>query len=385
MICKNCNASLSDEALYCPVCGDKFAEREQKERVNSAFANTKDILVKKTKSYVFLAAAILFSVILASQATNMLGGGLPGIVSGILPFIFMLMTVIGMWTSYGAKSADKLVRSLRQASMFDAYTRVIHTIYIVLFSILGVVAVIGSFFLGLAGEKIASALGADEGLIELISSLGIVVAIVVLVVFAVIIAILAIFRGIYARRRKYFLELSDTAETCTYTVQKAPVVGSYVIGACDVFSAISSIGIALAAGPTIRNTLGDALAQMGLEGQVEALVATLTQSLTASGIGSAISGAYLILSAVWISSVHKAQVANKEEIMRCYASLEAVENATKEAIFEDARRMREESESEAESVEEEACEQPLELAVVEELTVAQAVAELEGAEKSSED
>ena len=338
MNCTKCNSPVEEGALYCTVCGNQFAVNEQKAKVNEAYANTKNLIAKQLKTPVFLVVAILFSVIFVSQVISMISGGIFGIISGILPFIFMLIATIGLWTGYTAKDASKVSKALRQASIYDAYTRVMHTISIVLLSIIGVLAFIFTLIGGLAlGGAVSDAGAEDAG--SSVAGGGIVTAIVILVVFALIITIVSIFKGIYAKRRAYFKALAETAETGNYTAAKAPVVGSYVLGGFDVLSGIFPIVLAISGGAIINALFGSFLAEMGeLGDMVNTLIGTMLTSLAISGVGSFISGGYLILSAVWMASVHKAEVANRTLVAAECARLEELEVATKEAMFADDRK-----------------------------------------------
>ena len=328
MNCNQCNSALEDDALYCPVCGDQFAANNQKTRVNDAFAKTRNIVSKQSKSPVFLAVAILFTVITATQMFAVLRGG----IGGILPLVFMIIGTIGFWGCYMAKNYKSLAASLRKASIYDAYIRVLHTVGAVLLSIVGVLSAVSVLLIALLGEGIASFMGFGKGS-ELVSSIGIATAIVVFVVFAIIIAVVLIFRGIYAKRRKYFLALSETVETCNYAATKAPVKGSYILGGFNLISAIFSIGLALSARSIVSDTFAPMLPEFGLTESVDALIATFTSSLAVSGVSSIISGAYLILSALWMFNVHKEEAANKDVLIAECARLEEIEKAVRDAAF----------------------------------------------------
>jgi hypothetical protein len=217
-----------------------------------------------------------------------------------------------------------------------------HTITIVLLTILGVLSFILLLIAGLGAKEAASSLGAEEVGSNFLGG-GIVAAIVVLVVFAIIITVVSIFKGIYAKRRAYFKLLSATAETGDYNAVKAPVVGSYVLGGFDVISAIFPIVIAISGKAIINALLGDALAELdGIGDIVNMLLNSLIGTAIISGISSLISGGYLILSAVWMSMVHKAEVANKATIAAECARLEEIEAATKEAVFMAEKKKRDE-------------------------------------------
>ena len=363
MICEKCHASLEGDALFCHVCGDQFAANKQKEKVNSTFLNTRNIILKNTKSPLFLVVAILFSVIFAFRFFSTIRGGISEIFSGILPCVFMGITVYGLWSCYAAKKFDKLADSLRKASVFEAYTRVMHTISVVLLSILGVASVILVLFMGAGAQALNFAPDA-------ISSISIISAIIVFVVFAVIITIVLIFRSIYAKRRKFFLSLSETVRTCNYTTTKAPVVGSYVLGGFDIFGALLSISVALSARAVVNQMFGPLLAEMGIADAIDAALVTISSGLVVSAISNFISGGYLVISAVWMLNMHKAEVQNKAEVMEACAVLEKIEKSVREIIM--TKKTDEES---AEAVE---------ISLVEEITVEEAVVRMADEEVAAE-
>ena len=125
MNCTQCQQPLKDGALYCEHCGHQFAVEEQRRKVNAARAKTRSILAAQFHSGLFLALTICFTVAFATQT------------GGLLSFIFMLIAMIGMWKCYAAKTADNLQgSSIRLVSIFDSYNNVIHTIYIVIATVI---------------------------------------------------------------------------------------------------------------------------------------------------------------------------------------------------------------------------------------------------------
>lgn len=327
MNCTKCGQPLEGGALFCKQCGYQHAVNEQKARVNEAAANSKGLLRAQAHSVMFLIFAIAFSAMFASQTISMFQGGFFGILGGILPFIFGLISVIGLWKCYTAKDDASLSRALRSASMIDAYQRVMYTISIV-FTTIGVVILfaICAFAGGAIGEATESS-DATAG--------GFVVGLIVLLIGAVAITFISLYRAIYANRRKYFLALSKTAETGEYKEAKAPLFGSWFIGVCTVFSAISAFSSA-----AMVNMLGDLvgglMGDMGGEvsGLLDSVFAGLTAGAVMTGISNLVLAAYFIVSALWMSSVHKAEVESHKAIEVEAARLSEIEEATQKAVFE---------------------------------------------------
>lgn len=349
MNCTKCNATLADEAIYCAECGDQFAVNAQRAKVGEAFAKTKTILVNQTKHPIFLVVAILFSVMFASQVITMFSGGISGIFSGILPFIFMLLATIGLWKTYAAKEAAPLEASLRSASIYDAYTSVMYTIYIVLLSIFGAITAIIMLLGGKLvsdqvsdiGAQAQAQTGSDMGAGEVADSamsFGIVAAIVVIVVFAIAITIVALFKSIYKKRRMYFKALAETAATGKYAPAKAPVIGSYIVGGATALGAIFPFALAFAGDAIADALFADVLLGLGDVGKtimdlIKTMLSDATASFAVSGILSLVIGGYLVLSAVWMDMTHKAEASNRDLIKSECATLDAIEMATKDAIF----------------------------------------------------
>ena len=358
MTCAKCNASVADGQLYCPQCGDQFEVNKQRAKVSAAFANTKNILLKQTKHPIFLVVAILFSVMFASQLSSV-ASGFFGIVITVITFVCMLLATIGLWRSFAAKDPAILGKTLRSASVYDAFNSVMCTIGIIVVSILGGIGAVASFFMDSLGSSDAAVdaeleleLDAIEGLeaatttVENGFASKIVTFIVILVCVAVAITILSLYKNVFKNRRRYFVSLADTALTGKYVAPKAPVIGSYIVGGAIVAGAFAMFAI-----PTVVVSLLSGL-PLG-ESMVDVVNAVLS-GIVFSGVVSLVTGAYLILSAVWMANTHKLESANRDVIKAEYAALEAIENATRDAILAADRKKREEEEARKKAEEEEA-------------------------------
>ena len=221
MNCTKCNHPLQEGDHFCKHCGDRFAIAEQKEKVNVAKGKARAILAENLHSPLFLIFAICFTVMFASQVVSMITGGITAILGGILPFIFMLIALIGLWKSYSTKSAEYInSKAVRNASIYDAYVRVMYTISMVLTIISGVIIVVLLFAAGELLAEILSLPEAEEG--------GMVTAIIAAIALSVGITFISLYRAIYANRRAYFVGLSQTAETGVYAMKKVPLFGSWL-------------------------------------------------------------------------------------------------------------------------------------------------------------
>ena len=309
----------------------------QREKCQNSKQSLKTTLLDQLRSPMFLIIAICFTVMTASFVISSLQSGISGIFSNILPLIFIIIATVGLWNAYSAHKGKDLAKSMRQASIYDAYNRVIYSITMWLIGIGGVLLAVGCFIgssslsslLGSMGEEGAEVGGAA-------SNIGIIVGIVILVIFAIITTIYALFRNIYKNRRKYFIALGEV-ETKGYTQEKAPVVGSIVLGVISCLGIIPSIVLAVSSSAIVA-FVGELLAAMGEEmgemaGEIESLVNSLIASVVTGAIFSSIldivNGAYNILLAVWMSKVHKAELAAHQSIAEEDSRLHQLEEEEK--------------------------------------------------------
>ena len=340
MNCTKCSHPLQEGEVFCKQCGYQFAVAEQKEKIAAAKGKTKGVLAAHLHSVIFLIVAICFTVMFVTQTISIFTGQF----AGILPWIFMLIAVIGLWKSYSVKSADDVHKAaLKKASIFDAYTRVMYTISIVMASIATVIIAVLLF---VGAEFLAEMLGSEE-----LTSGGAITALIFLLVMAVVITFISIYRSIYANRRLFFLGLDRTATTGEYVINRAPVVGSWFIGICGVLSAIPTLTLSIA-GPALITGLVDSMAP-DLAEIINPMVESMFSGMLVTSISGVITGAYYILSAIWMTKVHKAEVAAQVEIATETARLAEVEEATRDAVLQYDMEKRRIEEEKARALEEE--------------------------------
>ncbi len=332
MNCKKCNAKLHEGDLFCPECMDRFAVNEQKEKVAEASKAAKNTVLKQLNNIIFLIMAICFSAMAIPTVIAAFTGLPMSLFSQALPLIFMIITVVGLWMGYLAKENADLNKILRRASIYDAYNSVMYTIAIVLVAISGTVLAVALFIGGSVASGAASdAFGSQAG--NDIMSGGIIGGIVTLVVTAVIITVISIIKSIYKNRRKYFVALGASTVSGEYKVEKAPVIGSFVLGGFNLLLAIFSFSITA----IIDMFLTDFLAMLGEVGQflqpiIDPVIDSMGTSMIISGIGILIVAAYYILSGLWIKNTHEAQLQNGAAVAAEQAALDKLEAETNEAI-----------------------------------------------------
>ncbi len=330
MNCKKCNAELHDGALFCPECMDRFAVNEQRKKVDDVSKSIKNVVVKQLHTPIFLVVACCFSAMFLSLVISMFSGGISSIFSNLLPFIFMLISVIGLWSGYLAKDTTDVNKVLRQASIYDAYNRVMYTISIVLTAIVGAIVAIMAFIGGgfLSGVFAGLSGGSEEDVANSAGTGGIIAFLVVVVIIAITITIISLIRSIYKNRRKYFIDLGNSVTTGHYNIEKAPVIGSYILGGYSIISVIPSLFFS-----AILELFSDVFADLGeLGSMIEGMLRDMSGGIIISAIGTIILGAYYICSALWMNSAHKAQLAAAAEVTAEKALLKKIEDDTNEAI-----------------------------------------------------
>ncbi len=294
MNCKNCGNPLDENKLVCQGCGYQGPLMEERERLESLREKKRTLIFDMAKKPIFLAAAIALS---AASVISIFSASL-------LEAIFMIISAVGLWSCYMAKDGRTISGSVRNASLFDAYNRVMFTISAVLSGLL---------FAGLAALLFAFSADGSGTLAEL-SSLLQILAVVFLVLGVVSVVINLLFRGVYKKRRLYFLEIGKFTETGIYEADRPSVAGSYVIGVITALGGLSSLGTSLLS-TTVLVMVNELLSAFSsqelaeLVPMIEMFLSGFFGGLALGGIAKLGLGLYYILYAVWMSSVHEQAVA----------------------------------------------------------------------------
>lgn len=327
MNCKQCNQPLAENELFCKNCGHQGPLTEQQKKVDEVRNRVEGVLLTQCKSVMFLIVAICFTVMTLAQVINMLSGGLMGILGGILPAIFMIIATVGLWKSYLAKEKSELASSLKNASIYDQYTNVIYTISIVLLVILMVIMMA---LVGMGGAALGEMAETDmsEGIFGGI--IGIAIG------FLIPIVIASIFQKIFANRRKYFVALSQYAAGGNYTAEKAPVIGSCVVGGGSFISGLFSLFATTIISSMIAglmSTVGEMAGELeGIMEMIQPMLDTMAASAVITGLSNLIYGGYYVVSALWMSNTHKEVLAASDEMNRENAKLSEIETSTRSAV-----------------------------------------------------
>lgn len=307
MNCNYCNAELNDDALVCSDCGDRIAERAQTKKIDDLKKSLTSVFSTNFKSTFALILAIAMSVI---AFCNLIGAitSLPDIIGfglNILIGVIALIDALGIWKLWSSK-IELNSKSINALKGYISLQKVLNTIALVLFEILGAILLILAIALMVAidsigdglyeitdmlGEVIGSEGVAALSMIKNVISMGpAILLVIVILLIAAVTAYFVLFNRTLKKSINYVKNLSNAVEFGVYkTQEEPPYISLFIFGGLNVVSGLLSGGI------------------FGL----------------LSGVAF---GAYLIVSALFFKSIH-------EEAKKHNASIEA-----ETAILEDITR-----------------------------------------------
>ncbi len=297
MNCKQCGNPIDENKLVCQNCGYQGPLTEEREKLEELRERKRNLVFTMVKKPTFLALTIAISVAAVIHIINILRGD----VSGLIEAVFMSISAVGLWSCYCAKDNGALPGALRNASLYDAYNRIIYTVLAVVdVLVFGLVAVV---LFVLSGDKSGPLAGSGETVTVL--------AVAALIVGAISVAVKLLFRRVYKKRREYFLELGKLIESGSYTAKKPSPVGSYIVGAMSVLGGLSSLGMSMLA-TSLTGVIMNVLSALAGSAELSNFLPLIETMLVATFGGLAIgavsklaNGLYYILSAVWMTSVHE--------------------------------------------------------------------------------
>ena len=131
MKCVKCNRNMEDGELICKNCGYEAPLMEARERLEFVKEKQRNAVLSASKSSLFFGMTICFSIMTLAASVMAIMGNL----IAVLPVIFMIISAVGYWKMFVSKDNIRLTESLKTASIFDAYNRVI-------FMLVGVVTIV---------------------------------------------------------------------------------------------------------------------------------------------------------------------------------------------------------------------------------------------------
>ena len=301
MKCEKCGKPLLAEELFCKECGHEQAYHDQRKVLVAAEEKRKNFIKRKCHSPLFLIMAICFTIITVFNIAN------------IIPAIFMIITTVGLWRCYAAKSDETLVKGLKNMKAFDMYTRVCY--YIVmgiysLFFVLFLFSTIGSC------ATVNSQIESSE-----VTTAALVSCLIALVVYGIVVGIIELFCSIYKHRLDFLDVLKISVLNGTQYALSFSKVGSYFIGITLILPGIVSIILSIISSITMGGAMGglDAIIiplieSLDLGSDIEPLLEMITFLFSGAGsfigilvailanLGSIAFGLYYILSAEWMGS-----------------------------------------------------------------------------------
>lgn len=325
MTCPRCKSEIAEGTLICPVCGDWCAASAQKERVDALKAERKNIVHRSFRSTLFMVMAALMTSTAVLNLFSCFTVSADG--NGVqfsFNFIIILYVICAVfcWQAYSSTNPNQAADHLRRVSVYDAAIWIIGLVGI---CVLGLCLLICLPLIAVADEVLAEswaiveeavvkAYGSTDVLAEVEAILSLGAAGFIIAIFAVIIAVaigvLVWLMIINLKRRKYLKNTAENIENDRYDIEKnPPYTGAIVYAAIGIFTNLTSALSALALGGLSFITI---IAAISLD-------------------------CYIIVSAVWMSRLHKDELANNAEIEResailnnlIYSSKIAYENQTK--------------------------------------------------------
>ncbi len=323
MICKHCNTPIEDGSLICNNCGFEGPLNDARAEINALYEKRSRQPAAVCRSPLFLAFTICLSIISLINAYSVMCGG----VGGILPTVFMAISAVNLWLCYCNKDVRSIAPAIRNASLYDAFERVMQIISMVMTLVFTIVPV--AIFIIAGKDAIKNSLPVDGATFDTLSGVIIFAALLIGGASALILWLIS---RIYMRRRRFFLALATYAETGKFDEVKLPMVSSCVIGVAIIAGGVSSLAM-VTMSDTILGIIApvmDNLSSLGeIAGILEAALATAFGGMLIDGIGKIALGAYYVLSAMWMASTQNEVVTLRSDIDHTNVRRLELERSTK--------------------------------------------------------
>lgn len=260
MNCNVCNTELKENELFCSNCGEQVALNNQKNEVEKAKNNAKNILLEIFSNkmslvyFIFLSIVTVFSFV--STINCLINRNWIMLIISLSSFTAALFTTINGWKLY-AKKADNPGKSISKLGDYCkflkamsivglVFTCIVSFILLLLGGIVSAAADIAGDFIGGLAE-IAGSLDAEtadlvfkfEGIIK---DVGFVIMLVIAFVCSLLIFIVVNLMKTYSNTKAFYQVLGKSYTQGEYDINvKVPVVRSYIFGSILAIFGVTTI------------------------------------------------------------------------------------------------------------------------------------------------
>ena len=213
MNCPKCSVPVEDGLLTCPVCGEQIAANAQKEKISAAYETTRAIIKKRLKAPVFLATAIIMTIMLVMMIATMGSTLGVGAVLLLVPAIFVAIAMVTGYSLYSQKKANiNFKKSIKRFSLFESCTKVMYKIVAIAAMVAGIAGAVYMIALPFMswfadqtpGHESIAFLFENPAVYGLDTTMGI----IILVAAAVVATVFLLFKAVHDRRRRAFVSIA---------------------------------------------------------------------------------------------------------------------------------------------------------------------------------
>ena len=316
MTCPRCKSEIAEGSLVCPTCGDWCAASAQKERVDALKSKAKTIVLDSFHSGMFLAMTVLMTV---TAAANLFSIFTVTANNGTFSFNFNFIAILYVIAAIFCWKAYTSTNPLLAGDHIGRVSIIETTYWIVLLiatCLLGLGALCCFAFIGISGELLGATLAELEPYLKeafsdqdiayvtdlIACKSGLIFAAVGIVLL--IVGAFTLWGAILHRKRRLYLKNVQDSINEYNIIKPAPYISVIVYAVLNLPIGAGSFSSA------------------------EILIST---------IGALAFNSYIIVSAIWMSRLHKDEIANNTEIETetvvltnlIYSSKIAYENMTK--------------------------------------------------------
>lgn len=321
MICEHCGAKIPEDETYCKKCDKENSLEQEKILLSLDKLNQKktDFILYSCHSPLMCAVAILFTLATICKVPVIFTNGILFGAIELVQFIFMIITSIGLWGCYKAKTTHTLTTKLKQCAAYDSFCAVYLLIWLWIICI--IVAILSIFTLpSILG--IPTIIDAIEDIFNTSQDSYIdYTGFLVIPMCGVAICFCVFGIGMHLldfpkTRKGFFLSTKETLENDSEKPADAPLLKSCTWGLFlllpSVISIVCSHIIVTFLGDINNTILGSSSSQniltdilLFLSSIISNAAETMVARIIISNIPSILLGLALILSGVWMHKLRK--------------------------------------------------------------------------------